>query len=86
MACGVYLRGMNLAFIRDVDSAGFLLGPCVHSPWAIAGCPGQHNCFGSKPKEANPIQTNLERYGRFGPDVRVIVFPFFRLFYPPANG
>ena len=51
------------AFIRDVDDAGFMLRRCVHSPWAIAGCPGQHNYFGSKPQKANPIQTKLEDTG-----------------------
>ena len=61
---GVYLRCMELGpFIRDVDDAGFSLRRCVHSSWTIAGCPAQHNDFGSKPQKANPIQTNLEGTG-----------------------
>ena len=65
---------MNLgAFIRDVDDAGFLLRRCVHSPGAIAGCPGQHTYFGSKPKKADQNPKKCGRYGRFGPDVWVVL-------------
>ena len=31
------------AYIRDADDASFLLRRCVHSPGAIAGCPGEQN-------------------------------------------
>ena len=40
------------AYIRDVYDAGFLLWRCVHSPGAIAGCPGQHKfCSVPDPKK-----------------------------------
>ena len=64
MAYGVYIRGMNLAaFVRDVDDAGFLLRRCVHSPWEIAGCPGQQKLFRFQPPKVNPILKNLQDTG-----------------------
>ena len=55
------------AYIRDVDSASFLLRRCVHSPGAIAGCPGEQDyCSIPNPKKQTQSKKS-GRYGRFGP-------------------
>ena len=62
------------AYIRDVDSASFLLRRCVHSPGAIAGCPGRRSyCSVPNPKKQKPNPKKMEDM-RFGPILGPVFF------------